>query len=169
MMQQFEIIRSKIISEIDLPRRLAYWRFKGMRIVFTNGCFDILHAGHIEYLAKAASEGDILIIGLNTDASVSKLKGEHRPINDENARALIMASLSFVTAVVFFEEDTPYNLIKLIQPDILIKGSDYKPEAIVGYDLLKAKGGVVKTIDMVPGYSTTAIEQRIYKNLSEKK
>ncbi len=168
-MQQLDIIQSKILSGEELNRKLAYWQFKAMKIVFTNGCFDILHAGHVEYLAKAASEGNILIIGLNTDASVRKLKGSHRPINDENARALIMASLNFVSAVVLFDEDTPYNLIKLIQPDILIKGSDYKPEDIVGYDILKAKGGEVKTINLVPGYSTTAIEQKIFKNLSEKK
>ena len=167
-MNQFEVIRSKIITVNDLPSKLAYWRFKSMKIVFTNCCFDILHAGHIEYLAKAASEGDILIIGLNTDQSVRKLKGMHRPINDENARALIMASLSFVGAVVLFDEDTPYNLIKLIQPDVLIKGSDYNPENIVGYDILMAKKGEVKTIDFVPGYSTTAIEQKIFNNLSGK-
>ncbi|MFZ4413777.1 MAG: D-glycero-beta-D-manno-heptose 1-phosphate adenylyltransferase [Bacteroidales bacterium] len=168
-MEQFEIIRSKILSGNDLSRKLAYWRFKAMKIVFTNGCFDILHAGHIEYLAKAAAEGDVLIIGLNTDASVRKLKGSHRPINDENARALIMAALNFVSAVVLFEEETPYDLIKLVQPDILIKGSDYKPEDIAGYDILMAKGGEVKTIDLIPGYSTTAIEQKIFKSLSQQK
>ncbi|NVN95322.1 MAG: D-glycero-beta-D-manno-heptose 1-phosphate adenylyltransferase [Bacteroidetes bacterium] len=167
-MKPFEIIHSKILSTDNLQRMLAYWHFKEMKIVFTNGCFDILHAGHIEYLAKAASEGDIMIIGLNSDISVRKLKGNHRPINDENARALIMASLNFVSAVVIFNEDTPYNLIQLIQPDILIKGSDYKPEDIVGYNILKAKGGEVKTIDLVPGYSTTSIEQKIFKSLSEK-
>ena len=168
-MHEFEIIRSKILSANDLSQKLAYWRFKAMKIVFTNGCFDILHAGHIEYLAKAAAEGDVLIIGLNTDASVRKLKGSHRPINDENARALIMASLNFVSAVVLFEEETPYDLIKLVQPDILIKGSDYKPEDIAGYDILMAKGGEVKTIDLIPGYSTTAIEQKIFKSLSQQK
>jgi rfaE bifunctional protein nucleotidyltransferase chain/domain len=167
-MKQFEIIQSKILSADNLQKSLAYWRFKSMKIVFTNGCFDILHAGHIEYLAKAASEGDVMILGLNTDNSVRKLKGNHRPINDENARALIMASLNFISAVVLFDEETPYNLIKTVQPDILIKGSDYKPEEIVGYDILKAKGGEVKTIDLVPGYSTTAIEQKIFKSLSEK-
>ena len=168
-MKQFEIIQSKILSADNLQKMLAYWRFKSMKIVFTNGCFDILHAGHIEYLTKAASEGDVMILGLNTDNSVRKLKGNHRPINDENARALIMASLNFITAVVLFDEETPYNLIKTVQPDILIKGSDYKPEEIVGYDILKAKGGEVKTIDLVPGYSTTAIEQKIFKSLSEKR
>jgi rfaE bifunctional protein nucleotidyltransferase chain/domain len=167
-MKQFEIIQSKILTADNLQKSLAYWRFKSMKIVFTNGCFDILHAGHIEYLAKAASEGDVMILGLNSDNSVRKLKGNHRPINDENARALIMASLNFISAVVLFDEETPYNLIKTVQPDILIKGSDYKPEEIVGYDILKAKGGEVKTIDLVPGYSTTAIEQKIFKSLSEK-
>ncbi len=167
-MKQFETIQSKILTADNLQKSLAYWRFKSMKIVFTNGCFDILHAGHIEYLAKAASEGDVMILGLNTDNSVRKLKGNHRPINDENARALIMASLNFISAVVLFDEETPYNLIKTVQPDILIKGSDYKPEEIVGYDILKAKGGEVKTIDLVPGFSTTAIEQKIFKSLSEK-
>ncbi|MFZ4741115.1 MAG: D-glycero-beta-D-manno-heptose 1-phosphate adenylyltransferase [Bacteroidales bacterium] len=167
-MKQFETIQSKILTADNLQKSLAYWRFKSMKIVFTNGCFDILHAGHIEYLAKAASEGDIMILGLNTDNSVRKLKGNHRPINDENARALIMASLNFISAVVLFDEETPYNLIKTVQPDILIKGSDYKPEEIVGYNILKAKGGEVKTIDLVPGFSTTAIEQKIFKSLSEK-
>ncbi len=167
-MRKFEVIQSKILSGDNLHRMLAYWRFKAMKIVFTNGCFDILHAGHIEYLAKAASEGDVMMVGVNTDASVRKLKGNHRPINDENARALIVASLNFVSTVVLFDEDTPYNLIKLIQPDILIKGSDYKPEDIVGYDILKAKGGEVKTIDLVPGYSTTVIEQKIFRSLSKK-
>lgn len=167
-MKQFETIQSKILTADNLQKSLAYWRFKSMKIVFTNGCFDILHAGHIEYLAKAASEGDVMILGLNTDNSVRKLKGNHRPINDENARALIMASLNFISAVVLFDEETPYNLIKTVQPDILIKGSDYKPEEIVGYNILKAKGGEVKTIDLVPGFSTTAIEQKIFKSLSEK-
>ncbi len=167
-MQKLDIIRSKILSGVELERMLAFWRFKNLKIVFTNGCFDILHAGHIDYLAKAKDEGDVLMIGLNTDASVSKLKGPTRPINDQDARAMIMASLSFVSAVVLFDEDTPYNLIKQVQPDVLIKGSDYKPEDIVGYDILKAKGGEVKTLDFLEGYSTSAIEQRIYNNLKGK-
>jgi rfaE bifunctional protein nucleotidyltransferase chain/domain len=163
-MEKFNVVQSRIYNKENIQQMLAYWRFKGMKIVFTNGCFDILHAGHVEYLAKAADEGNVLIVGVNTDASVSRLKGCHRPINDENARALIIASLNFVSAVVLFDQDTPYELIKLIQPDILIKGSDYKPEEIVGYDILKARGGEVKTIDLIPGYSTTAIEQKIIKN-----
>ncbi len=164
---KLDIIKSKILSGIELERTLAFWRFKNLKIVFSNGCFDILHAGHIDYLAKAKDEGDILIIGLNTDASVSRLKGPTRPINDQNARAMIMASLSFVSAVVLFDEDTPYNLIKQIQPDVLIKGSDYKPENIVGYDILMAKGGAVKTLDFLEGYSTSNIEKRIFNNLNK--
>lgn len=162
-MTQFDIIKSKILQKIELERRLAYWHFKGFKIVFTNGCFDILHAGHVEYLSKAASEGDILIIGLNSDDSVRRLKGTHRPINNQDARALLIASLSFVSAVVIFDEDTPYELINIVQPDILVKGSDYKPEEIVGYDILIAKGGLVKTVDLVEGFSTTSIEQKILK------
>ena len=164
-MQKLDIIKAKILCGEELERKLAYWRFKNYKIVFSNGCFDILHAGHVDYLSKAADEGDVLIIGLNTDASTKRLKGPTRPINDQDARAMIMASLSFVTAVVLFDEDTPYNLIKQVQPDILVKGSDYKPEDIVGYDILKAKGGTVKTLDLLPGYSTTSIEQKIFENL----
>ncbi len=168
-MQKFEIIQKKILQELQLQQMLAYWHFKDFKIVFTNGCFDILHAGHVEYLAKGASEGDILIIGLNSDDSVKRLKGNNRPINNQDARAMVLASLSFVNAIVIFDEDTPYNLINNIQPDILIKGSDYKPEDIVGYDILKAKGGEVKTIDLVPGYSTTSIENKIIQNFIENK
>ena len=167
-MQKLDIIKAKILCGEELERKLAYWRFKNYKIVFTNGCFDILHAGHVDYLSKAADEGDVLIIGLNTDASTKRLKGPTRPINDQDARAMIMASLSFVTAVVLFDKDTPYNLIKQVQPDILVKGSDYKPEDIVGYDILKAKGGEVKTLDLLPGYSTTSIEQKIFENLKGK-
>ena len=164
-MQKLDIIKAKILCGEELERKLAYWRFKNLKIVFSNGCFDILHAGHVDYLSKAADEGDVLIIGLNTDASTKRLKGPTRPINDQDARAMILASLSFVTAVVLFDEDTPYNLIKQVQPDVLVKGSDYKPEDIVGYDILKAKGGTVKTLDLLPGYSTTSIEQKIFENL----
>jgi len=167
-MQKLEFIKAKILCGEELERKLAYWRFKNLKIVFSNGCFDILHAGHVDYLSKAADEGDVLIIGLNTDASTKRLKGPTRPINDQDARAIILASLSFVTAVVLFDEDTPYNLIKQVQPDILVKGSDYKPEDIVGYDILKAKGGTVKTLDLLPGYSTTSIEQKIFDNLKGK-
>jgi len=156
-----ELIQRKILKQPELDRMLAYWRFKDQKIVFTNGCFDIIHLGHIDYLAKAAALGDKLIIGLNTDASTRRLKGPHRPINDENARAMIMASFSFVDAVVLFDEDTPYNLIRTVQPDILVKGADYRAEDIVGYDIVTSKGGKVETLEYLPGYSTSLIEKKI--------
>lgn len=130
-------------------------------MVFTNGCFDILHLGHVDYLEKAASKGDKLIVALNTDASVSKLKGPTRPVNSEKARARIMAALSFVDAVVFFSEDTPLSLIKRLKPDILVKGSDYKISNIVGADIVMQNGGKVETIELVDGYSTTNIINKI--------
>lgn len=156
-------IRKKIFTsaDADYQRMLNIWQFQGKKIVFTNGCFDILHLGHIDYLSKAKDMGDLLIIGLNTDLSVSKVKGKNRPIQNENSRAMVLASLSFVDAVVFFGEDTPYNLIKITQPDILVKGADYKPEDIVGYDIVKNKSGEVVTIEFLEGYSTTAIEKKI--------
>jgi rfaE bifunctional protein nucleotidyltransferase chain/domain len=162
-MKRLEIIRKKIFSysDNDFSRLLAIWKFQGKKIVFTNGCFDILHLGHIDYLAAASELGDLLIIGLNTDQSVSKIKGNNRPIQDEVSRAFVLASLGFVDAVVYFGEDTPYNLIKTIQPDILVKGADYKPEDIVGYDIVKNKGGEIVTIEFLEGYSTTSIEKKI--------
>jgi len=161
MKTNIEILNQLILTDETLDRMLAFWRFKGKKIVFSNGCFDILHQGHVDYLSKAADLGDVLIIGVNTDASVHRLKGETRPINDEYSRALLLASLRFVGAVVLFDEDTPYELIKKIQPDILVKGNDYKPETIVGYDIVTAKGGSVVTIPLVEGYSTSAIERKI--------
>ncbi|HNW97212.1 MAG TPA: D-glycero-beta-D-manno-heptose 1-phosphate adenylyltransferase [Bacteroidales bacterium] len=152
---------SKEEDLIKLKRHLAFWKFKNQSIVFTNGCFDIIHLGHIDYLSKAADNGNILIIGLNTDKSVKNIKGEKRPINNEETRALFLASLFFVDAVVLFDEDTPYELIKTITPDILIKGSDYKAEEIVGNDIVKSKGGKIITIDFLEGYSTTSIIEKI--------
>jgi D-glycero-beta-D-manno-heptose 1-phosphate adenylyltransferase len=165
-MSRLDIIRKKIFTytDADYHRMLAIWQFQGKKIVFTNGCFDILHQGHIDYLSKAADLGDLLIIGLNTDQSVRKIKGKSRPIQDEDSRAMVLASLGFVDVVVFFGEDTPYNLIKTTQPDILVKGADYKPEDIVGYDIVKNKGGKIVTIDFLEGYSTTAIEKKILGN-----
>jgi D-glycero-beta-D-manno-heptose 1-phosphate adenylyltransferase len=162
-MKRLEIIRKKIFnySDCDFSRLLTIWKFQGKKIVFTNGCFDILHLGHIDYLAAASELGDLLIIGLNTDESVRKIKGNNRPIQDEVARAFILASLGFVDAVVYFGEDTPYNLIKTIQPDILVKGADYELKDIVGYDIVKNKGGEIVTIEFLDGYSTTAIEKKI--------
>ena len=130
-------------------------------VVFTNGCFDILHLGHIDYLAQAADLGTKMIVALNTDESVSRIKGPSRPITDQLSRSMVMASLEFVSAVTFFDEPTPYELIKMIQPDILVKGADYKAEDIVGFDIVTARGGSVETIPLVSGYSTSAIESRI--------
>ncbi len=160
-MKNPEIINNKIYTTEALKRQLAVWRFLEKKIVFTNGCFDILHLGHIDYLSKAKDLGNILIVGVNSDDSVRRIKGKSRPITDETSRSTIIASLHFVDAVVLFDEDTPYELIKLVRPDVLVKGSDYKPEEIVGYDIVTAKGGEIITVDFLPGYSTTAIEKRI--------
>ena len=154
-MKHLEKIYDKILDDKSLDKKLNLWREEGKSIVFSNGCFDILHRGHVEYLSKAADLGDILIIGLNTDDSVRRLKGPSRPVNDEKARAILLAALEFVDAIMFFEEDTPYNLIKRVQPDVLVKGKDYKAEDIVGYDIVTAKGGKVETIELVEGFSTT--------------
>jgi rfaE bifunctional protein nucleotidyltransferase chain/domain len=145
----------------ELSRIIALWRFKRERIVFTNGCFDILHRGHVEYLAKAAELGSKLIIGLNTDDSVRRLKGASRPVNSECDRALLLASLFFIDAVAFFDNDTPLDLVRCIQPDVLVKGGDYLPEEIVGSDVVKAKGGEVVVIPFVDGYSTTSLLNRL--------
>ncbi len=156
-----EIIRSKILNKEELALQLVRWSFFSKKVVFTNGCFDLLHLGHIDYLAKAADEGDILIVGLNSDASTSGLKGAGRPINGQEQRSMVLAALDIVSAVVIFDEPTPIELIRTIQPDVLIKGSDYSVEKIVGYDIVKAKNGTVKTIDYLEGYSTTLIEEKI--------
>jgi rfaE bifunctional protein nucleotidyltransferase chain/domain len=160
-MSKLENLSSKILDREQLRRACVVWNFKNRKVVFTNGCFDILHLGHIEYLAKAAELGDVLVIGMNSDLSVHRIKGDSRPINDEHSRSMVLASLEFVTAVVLFDEETPYELIKTIQPDILVKGRDYKIKEIVGHDIVLARGGKVKTIGLTPGYSTTGIEQKI--------
>lgn len=157
-------IESRILAEDELERILAYWRFKGYTIVFTNGCFDILHLGHVDYLAQAAALGDILVIGVNTDDSVQRLKGNDRPVNSQQARAMLLAALRFVDAVVFFEQDTPLELIRRIQPDVLVKGSDYKADEVVGYDVVMAKGGSVVTVELTEGFSSTSIIDRL-KNI----
>lgn len=155
-------IQQKIISSTQqLDALLNQWQAEGSKVVFTNGCFDILHRGHVDYLSKARDLGDKLFLGLNTDASVSGLKGTHRPIQDEQSRLQIMASLDFVDAVMLFGEETPYELIKKVQPDVLVKGADYKPEDIVGYDIVTAKGGEVRTLEFLEGYSTSSIEKKI--------
>ena len=164
MSTKAEIIQSKIFAPDDhlkLIETLNYWRFKDKKLVFTNGCFDILHLGHIDYLSKAADFGHILIVGLNTDASVRHIKGSNRPVNNQHARAALLASLFFVDAVVMFDQDTPYELIKVVQPDFLVKGSDYKEEEIVGYDVVRSKNGKVIAIDLLEGYSTTNIIKKL--------
>lgn len=160
-MKEIERIESKIICQKNLSNLILKWREENQKIVFTNGCFDLLHLGHVDYLAKAKDLGDRLIIGVNTDSSVKRLKGKNRPLQDENSRLHILAALHSVDAVVLFDDDTPYELIKKIQPDILVKGADYKIENIVGYDIVTSRGGSVKTIEFIEGYSTTNIEQRI--------
>lgn len=164
-MNQLEVIKSKILNKEELTRLIAIWRFQGKKIVWTNGCFDLLHLGHIDYLSKSKDQGNVLIVGVNTDASVKRIKKEGRPITDEKSRANIIAALCFVDAVILFNEDTPYEMIKLIQPDVLVKGSDYKAEDIVGYDVVKTRGGEIVTIDFLAGYSTTGIEEKIKKTL----
>lgn len=153
-----DIIKSKIYTLEELKNKISFWKFKNKKIVFTNGCFDILHLGHITYLSKAKDLGDILIIGINSDQSPYWItKGPDRPINDQDTRAMIVSSLFFVDAVVYFSDETPLELISELLPDILVKGKDYKEEDIVGYSVVKENGGEVKTIDIVEGYSTTSI------------
>ncbi|MCK4653023.1 MAG: D-glycero-beta-D-manno-heptose 1-phosphate adenylyltransferase [Candidatus Cloacimonetes bacterium] len=135
----------------------------GEKIVFTNGCFDIIHAGHIKYLYEASKLGDILIIGLNSDESVKKLKGKNRPINSELDRATVLKSLFMVNYVVIFQEDTPYKLIEHIKPDVLVKGGDWKPEEIVGSDIVTRNGGIVKSLTFKEGFSTTDLIEKIKK------
>ncbi len=160
-METFEQILSKIADWKEAQKKVQMWKDHGREVVFTNGCFDLIHYGHLHYLAKAKDLGDYLVIGLNSDASVSRLKGKHRPIKDINSRQLQLASLSFVDLVVVFEEDTPQELIKSLLPDVLVKGGDYKVEEIVGYEAVTAQGGTVCTLDFIEGYSTTAFEKKI--------
>lgn len=165
-----EVVQSKIYTRETLVKPLIVWRFFGKKIVFTNGCFDILHQGHIDYLAKASDLGGALVVGINSDASVKRLgKSDTRPLQDETTRAMIIASLHFVSGVIIFDEDTPEDLIEFVKPDILVKGADYdvnetnaaSKKYIVGSDFVKTNGGEVKTLEYLQGYSTTAIEQKI--------
>jgi len=152
-----------LISRDEAAKTAERLRTEGKKIVFTNGCFDILHAGHVTYLAAAADLGDILFLGLNSDDSVRRLKGPERPVNIEEDRAVVLSGLSSVDYVCVFEEDTPYELIKAIQPDFLVKGGDYTPETIVGTDITEARGGEVVVIALVEGKSTTAIINKMKK------
>lgn len=152
---------TKILRLDEAIIQVADWQRAGQNVVFTNGCFDIVHLGHIDYLEKARALGDRLVLGLNTDASVSRLKGPSRPVVDEYARARLMAALSFVDTVILFDEPTPKELIEALKPDILVKGDDYTVETIVGADFVLNNGGEVKTVALVPGYSTTTLIEKI--------
>ncbi|MDR1725455.1 MAG: D-glycero-beta-D-manno-heptose 1-phosphate adenylyltransferase [Bacteroidales bacterium] len=160
-MTPIEHIKNKILTNENLLSTIQKWKDNAEKIVFTNGCFDILHQGHIDYLAKSKALGDRLIIGVNADTSISRIKGKCRPIQDEYSRLILLASMEFVDAVVLFFEDTPYNLIFTIQPDVLVKGADYTPSEIVGYDIITKNGGEVVTIPFLKGYSTTKIIEKI--------
>jgi len=163
-------IEKTLLDKIsDLPKLkslVASWKNEGKKVVFTNGVFDLLHIGHITYLAKASELGDKLVIGLNSDSSVKRIKGDDRPVNDQNSRAALLAALFFVDAIVLFEEDTPLNLISSLLPDILVKGADYAVENIVGAKEVMANGGEVKTINFVEGFSSTSIIQKIRKQIT---
>ena len=163
-MKSVKSIPDKILSEQELQQQLKRWRLQNKTIVFTNGVFDILHEGHIASLSEAASFGHILIVGLNADASVKRLKGENRPVNKEQARALLLASLLPTDAIVIFDTDTPLDLIISIMPDVLVKGGDYTLEQIVGAKEVMANGGEVKIVPLIEGVSTTAIIERMSKD-----
>ena len=160
-MSQLYNLNQKIISLEELKARIENWKENGEKIVFTNGCFDILHRGHVEVLAKTAELGGKLIIGLNSDSSIKKLKEKNRPILDEKSRSILLAAFSFVDAIVLFSEETPYDLIAEIKPDILAKGGDYKIGGIVGHDIVQQNGGKVITIPLTEGCSTTNIIKKI--------
>ena len=150
----------KIVSRDAAANAARMWREDGRSVVFTNGCFDIFHPGHVSLIRQAAAMGDRLVVALNSDASVKRLKGESRPIQDEAARAEIMSAMTGVDLVVIFDEDTPYEAIKAIQPDILVKGADYAPDEVVGADIVEARGGAVRLVNLEPGYSTSAAVER---------
>lgn len=166
-------IASKIVGLESIEELSSSLQANGQKIVFTNGCFDILHKGHVEYLAQAADKGDVLILGLNSDDSVRRQgKGSDRPINKIDARQTVLASLFFVDYIVEFDDDTPYDLISLIKPDVLVKGGDYNPcetdknqkSYIVGKDIVEEKGGVVEVINLVDGFSTTSLISKMKKS-----
>lgn len=156
---------NKIVSKEQAANLALHWRKEGHKVVFTNGCFDIIHLGHIDYLEKARRLGSKLIVGLNTDSSVSRLKGPTRPIVNEYSRARLLAALEFVDSVVLFDEETPLCLIEAIKPDILVKGNDYTIDKIVGADFVISNGGSVQTVDLVAGFSTSALIEKIRNQL----
>ena len=161
MSEALKKINNKIFDLQNLMKKIEKWRSENKKIVFTNGCFDLIHLGHIELLARSSDLGDILIIGVNSDASIQNLKGENRPIIEENSRVKQLAALEFVDAVVLFDEDTPQKLIETIKPDVITKGGDYKAENIVGNEVVTQKNGQVVIIPLTQGYSTTSILKKI--------
>lgn len=167
MSKSSQSFKSKIVSINEAPQIVSKWQQNGDRVVFTNGCFDLVHRGHVEYLSKAAEKGNRLVLGLNTDASVHRLKGFTRPIVDEESRAIVLAAFEFIDLIVFFNEDTPYELIKAVQPDVLVKGADYNVVDIVGYEIVMDRGGKVETIDFVDGFSTSSIIDKIASELKK--
>tara|TARA_B100001113_G_scaffold162451_1_gene132953 strand:- start:736 stop:1230 length:495 start_codon:yes stop_codon:yes gene_type:complete len=161
MTKALEKINDKIFGLEFLMKNVGQWRNENKKIVFTNGCFDLIHLGHIELLARSSDLGDILIIGVNSDSSIQKLKGESRPIIEEDSRVKQLAALEFVDAVVLFHEDTPQKLIEKIKPDVITKGGDYKAENVVGNEVVTQKNGQVVIIPLTQGYSTTSILKKI--------
>ena len=160
-MSLLQTLSQRICTLEEAAQRREQWRLEGKKVVFTNGCFDILHRGHLEYLMQAAELGQALVIGLNSDESVSRLKGPERPVNKLHDRALALAALQFVAMVVAFDDDTPLKLIQAIKPDVLVKGGDYTIDTIVGAQEVQANGGLVKVLPFVDGYSTTTIINRL--------
>jgi rfaE bifunctional protein nucleotidyltransferase chain/domain len=164
MSKPLDHIRGKAMDWPAASRRVKAWQSQGQVVVFTNGCFDLLHYGHVHYLAEAAGLGDRLVIGLNSDASVRRLKGDHRPIQDQHSRQLVLAALAAVDGVVLFEQDTPRELIRTLSPDVLVKGGDYRPEEVAGVDWVLQQGGSVRIFSFVEGYSTSCIEEKIRRH-----
>ncbi|MFZ9939411.1 MAG: adenylyltransferase/cytidyltransferase family protein [Bacteroidia bacterium] len=161
MMGALNLLHAKVVDRSEFVRRIGTWKSEGKTVVFTNGCFDLLHRGHVEYLSRAADLGDLLVVALNTDRSVAKLKGPSRPLQDEHSRALVMAALGVVSLVTLFDEDTPESLIAEALPQVLVKGADYRPEEIAGGPAVLAAGGRVLTVSLTPGFSTTSIIGRL--------
>ena len=161
MSKKLNKLKSKILNINDLSKIINEWRLNGDKIVFTNGCFDLIHLGHLEILARSADLGDKLIVGINSDMSIKKIKGNLRPIIEEDSRAKQLAAIEFIDAVILFNEDTPYNLINILKPDVLTKGGDYKKNDIVGNQLINKEKGEVVIIPLTQGYSTTSILEKI--------
>ncbi len=163
-MKKPELVFEKILSPEQARQWVLRWRMLGRSIVFTNGVFDLLHEGHLYSLGEAAKEGNYLIVAINSDASVKRLKGPQRPIQSETTRARVLAAVSFVDAVVIFDEDTPAQLIELLEPDVLVKGGDYQPEQIAGSDSVLRRGGRVVINSILEGFSTTRTVERMKRD-----